>query len=254
MAITATVRYSNGGTSSETAFTFSPASDFTVGTFVVLFVAADNSATNGASNNITSVTDSLGNTWTKYQGPLYDPGSANQGIQGGVFTTSMDAGTITTSTAISVNFGDATTAKVVVLHEVTPTTGYRIVYSSSGNGTGTTNAMFSETTGSITANNIVLCACFMEGNYNLFAEDSDTTRGSWSSRTAIGVGTLASGVKLSTQYKVVTGTGTQTFDVSVTTSCDMVGSWIELSEVPASAGLIIGGKINNGLTFGRIIH
>lgn len=254
MAITATVRYSNGGTSSETAFTFSPSSNFTAGTFAVLFVAADNSATNGASNNITSVTDSLGNTWTKYQSPLYDPGSANQGIQGGVFTTSMDAGTITTSTSISVNFGDATAAKAVVLHEVTPTAGYRIVYSSSGDGSGTTSVSFSETTGSITANNIVLCACFMEGNYNLFAEDSDTTRGSWSSRTAIGVGTLASGVKLSTQYKVVTGTGTQTFDVSVTTSCDMVGSWIELSEVPASAGLIIGGKINSGLTHGRIIH
>jgi len=254
MAITATVRYSNGGTSSETAFTFSPASDFTAGSFAVMFVAADNSAAGGASNNITSVTDSLGNTWTKYQSPLYDPESANQGIQGGVFTTSMDAGTITTSTAISVNFGDATTAKVVVLHEVTPTTGYRIVYSSSGNGNGTTNAMFSEITGSITANNIVLCVCFMEGNYDLNAADSDTARGSWSSRTSIGVGTEVSGVKLSTQYKVVTGTGTQTFNVSVTFSCDMTGSWIELSEVPASAGLIIGGKINSGLTHGRIIH
>lgn len=254
MAITATVRYSNGGTSSETAFTFSPSSNFTAGTFAVLFVAADNSATNGASNNITSVTDSLGNTWTKYQGPLYDPGLANQGIQGGVFTTSMDAGTITTSTAISVNFGAATTAKVVVLHEVAPTTGYRIVYSSSGDGTGTTNALFSETTGSITANNIVLCVCFIEGNYGLMDADSDTTRGSWSSRTALGVGTSTLGVRLSTQYKVVTGTGTQTFDVSVPTTVDMIGSWIELSEVPASAGLIIGGKINSGLTLGRIVH
>ena len=94
----------------------------------------------------------------------------------------------------------------------------------------------------------------MEGNYDLNAADSDTARGSWSSRTSIGVGTEVSGVKLSTQYKVVTGTGTQTFNVSVTFSCDMTGSWIELSEVPASAGLIIGGKINSGLTHGRIIH
>lgn len=254
MAITATVRYSNGGTSSETAFTFSPSSNFTAGTFAVLFVAADNSATNGASNNITSVTDSLGNTWTKYQSPLYDPGSANQGIQGGVFTTSMDAGTITTSTTISVNFESVIAAKVVVLHEVAPTTGYRIVYSSSGDGSGTTSELFSETTGSITANNIVLCACFMEGYYPLGYADSDTTRGNWSSRTSIGAGALTSGVNLVTQYKVVTGTGTQTFNVSVSLVCDMTGSWIELSEVPASAGLIIGGKINNGLTFGRIIH
>lgn len=254
MAITATVRYSNGGTSSETAFTFSPASDFTVGTFAVLFVAADNSATNGASNNIDSVTDSLGNTWTKYQSPLYDPGSANQGIQGAVFTTDMYAGVITTSTVISVNFGQATVAKVAALYEVTPDTGYRIVYSSSGNSSAATNVVFSETTGSITVNNIVICAYFIEGNYSLNPEDSDTTRGNWSARTSPGVGSGTSGVKLSTQYKVVTDTGTQTFDVSVATSCDAIGSWIQLSEVPASAGLIMSGKVISGLTHGRIIH
>lgn len=254
MAITATVRYGSGNTSSETTFTFSPSTNFNAGSFAVLFVAADNSATNGASNNITSVTDSLGNTWTKRQGPLYDPGLANQGIQGAVFTTDMAAGVITTSTVISVNFGQATTAKVAVLYEVTPDTGYKIVYSSSGDSLSSTNTEFNETTGSITVNNIVICAYFIEGNYTLNLADFDTTRGSWSSRTAPGVGSGASGVKLSTQYKVVTGTGTQTFDVSVQTTCDAIGSWVELSEVPASAGLIIGGKINNCLTFGRIIH
>lgn len=254
MAITATVRYGSGNTSSETTFTFSPSTNFNAGSFAVMFVAADNSAAGGASNNITSVTDSLGNTWTKRQGPLYDPGLANQGIQGAVFTTSMDSGTLTTSATISVNFGDATVAKAALIYDVTPTSGYRIVYLSSGNGNGTTNSLFSETTGSITANNIVLCACYQEGNYGVNAADSDTTRGSWSSliMTTIGVG--SSPVTVYSQSKVVTGTGTQTFDVSFIASADMIGSWVELSEVPASAGLIIGGKINNGLTFGRIIH
>lgn len=255
MAITVTKRHNAGNNSAGTSWAFSPTSDFSSGSHAALFIAADNSSTNGDTNNISSVTDSLGNTWTKYQGPLYDPGSANQGVQGGVFSTPMDAGTITTSTTITVNFGASTTAKGAVLFEVTPTTGYKIVYSASGDDTaGATTTAPSMVTGTITANNLVICGVFAEyGSDYSITFDSDTSNGSWSSGYQGTVGTGTTGITVFVQYKVVTGTATQTHNMT-TNSMDVHASWIEFSEIPASAGLIIGGKINNGLTLGRIIR
>src|SRR5678815_994066 len=101
----------------------SPASNFAAGATAVLCVAADNSSSGGATNDFTTVTDTLGNTWTKQQAPVFDNGAASAGVQGAIYTTQQNGGTLTTSTTITVSFGSSPVAKTWTLTEVTPAGG-----------------------------------------------------------------------------------------------------------------------------------
>lgn len=61
MALTGTDRGTGTHKTSASSFTLNPGSNFTAGALAVLCIAADNSSTGGSTNNISSVTDSLGN-------------------------------------------------------------------------------------------------------------------------------------------------------------------------------------------------
>lgn len=232
MAITINKMVDAGNNASSTSWAPTIDANSAAGSFLVLFVAADNSSSGGSTNNITSVTDSLGNTWTKQQGPVYDTGSANNGIQGAIFTTPMDAGVVLTSSTVTINFGDSTTAKAFLMFEVVPDTGYRIEYVQSGDDTaGATTSSPSLTTGTITSGNVVFGAFFCEyGSGASATQDSDTTNGSWSTYESALGGVGTTGVTVYAQHKIVTGTGTQTYNITFT-STDIHGSWIELAEV-----------------------
>jgi len=238
MAITGTDRGTGTNNASGTSFTLSPASNFNagVGSWAVFVIAADNGATNGASNNINTVTDTLNNTWTKRQSPLFDNGAANAGVQGAFFTTPMNGGTLTTGTTITVTFGNnVAVAKAWALMEITPSAGATLEYVTGGVNTGSATANPTVTTTSITEGNIVIAGLFNEqGTTQVVTEDADTTNGTWSTQQTIDVGTTTSGMCVASQRKVVTATGTQTYNPTLLTSSDVILSWIELREVVAA--------------------
>lgn len=228
MALAGTDRGSGTHGSSGLTFTLSPASNFTAGALAVLSLAADNSAFGGSTNNIVGVTDSLGNTWTKRQSPLYDPGAASAGVQGAIFTSPQNGGTLQTSTVITVEFADNTTAKAWTLMEVT---GNNPSYVTGGVGTGSATASPTVTTGSITNGRMVIAAlCNEYGTEQTVTEDSDTTNGSWSTQQTAEVGSEAFGITVASQRKVVSATATQTYNPTLGVSSDCICAWIEIQE------------------------
>jgi hypothetical protein len=239
MAITCTARGTYNNNTSATTSTFSPSGNFAAGSWAVLVLSADNSGTSGTAENFTSVTDSLGNTWTERNTCIYDPGAANAGIQGSFYTTDQSAGTLTTGTTITVTFGAATVADCGALWEVIPTSGYAIAFGTFADGTGSATTTPTVTTSSITSGDIVIGGLFNEyGTAQTVTEDGDATNGAWSTQQTNEVGTTGSGNTVSSQYKVVTATATQTYNPTLGTSSDVILAWVSLTEavIPAASG------------------
>jgi hypothetical protein len=231
MAITGTDRGTGTHNTSALSFTLSPASNLAAGSWAVLVIAVDNADTSGAAHSTFTVTDSLGNTWTRRISPLYDPGTASSGVEGAIFTTPQNGGTLTTGTTITVTFDASTTAKAWTLMEVVPSSGFYLKYVTGGVNTGSATTTPTVTTGSIDNGNIVIGGLFNEqGTGQTVTGDGDTTNGSWSTQQTAEVGTTAAGMTVSSQRKVVTATATQTFNPTLGVSSDVILGWIQLTE------------------------
>lgn len=233
MAITGTDRGTGTNNTSATTFTLSPASNFAAGSWAVIVIAANNANTSGTAYSTFTVTDSLGNVWRRRISPLYDPGAANAGVEGGIFTTDMNAGVLTTGTTITVTFNVASTAEAWTLMEIVPTSAmFAIDYVTGGVNTGAASTTPTVTTSSITSGDIVIGGLFNEqGTGQTVTGDADATNGSWSTQQTAEIGTTAAGMTVSSQRKVVTATATQTFNPTLGTSSDVILGWIALTEV-----------------------
>lgn len=231
--ITGTDRGSGStNTGSQNTLVVTPGSNFSPRSWAVLFVAYDNSGTNGA-DPFSAITDSAGNVWTSRQNSLNDPGAASAGIAVRVFTSDMSVKKLTTGDTITVSFGGITTvARAWALHEVKPGASRVISYVTGGQAS-QTSATPSITTGSITSGDIVLAGVGREGN-TAPTGDADSSSGTWSAVLGSRVGTTTSGAEIVTQRKVVTGTATQTYNPTFGgTSADGCNVWIQLTEIPA---------------------
>lgn len=233
MALTKTGRGTNANTVAGTSFGLSPESNFTAGALAVLCVSADNSVTGGATNNITGVTDSLGNVWRSRQLSICDPGAANAGVQGGIFTTDQSAGALTTGTTITVTFADSTPAKAWALNEVTAAAGSSAMALTGGNGAAQFAATApTVTTGTIDVNDMVFGMVAIEGGGAVVTADADTTNGNWSAVQYPWTGSSSGGIGVVVQAKLQTTTAsTQTFNPTLNVARDLVCSWISVREV-----------------------
>ena len=231
MALTVTSRGSGSNKTGATTYGISPASNFAAG-LAVFTLAYDNAGTDGA-DPYSSISDSLGNTWTSRQGALRDPGAAAAGACFRIFTSPQDVGLLATSTTITVSFGAVSvTAKAYTLNQVSPAAANTAAYvtGSTATGAGSTNIV----TGSITSGDVVLCGLAHESEASS-ADDGDTTNGTWTTGQAANTtgGADASNMATRSQAKVTTGTGTQTWDFSA--PGDWAAAWIEVNEQVASA-------------------
>lgn len=245
MALSSTARGTGSHNTSALTFTLSPGSNFSggAGAMAVLLISADNSDSSGAAHSTFTVTDTLGNTWTRRASPLYDPGTASSGVEGAIFTSPMGGGALTTGTTITVTFDANATAKAWALWEVNCASGFTVTYDGTGNGTGSaTNApTVNVTTPLLASGDIIVAGLFNEyGTEQVVTADSDTTNGSWSSAQTVSVGSTATGQTISSQTKVVNATGTQTYNPTLGTSSDVILSWIILSEVADPASTLRG--------------
>lgn len=234
MALSRTGRGSGTHNTSANSFTLNAGSNLTADALAVLCIAADNSSSGGSTNNISSVTDSLGNAWVARQKPIFDNGTASAGVQGGIFTTNQSAGTIQTGTTITVTFGAATTAKTWTLDEVTAAAGYQAVCLTGANATGqAASSAPTVTTSSIEVGDMVIATVAMEaGTTQTYTDDADTTNGSWTASQYNEVGSTTSGSAIGTQTKLQTTTAsTQTFNPTLGLTCDLICSWIAIREI-----------------------
>jgi hypothetical protein len=236
VALTTTNRGTGTHNTGASSFTLSPGSNCTAGALVALCVAADNSSSGGSTNDFTTVTDTLGNTWTKRQSPVFDNGAASAGVQGAIYTTDQAVGTLQTSTVITVNFGSSPVAKTWTLTEITPgagrTASFRTGGDKSAGATGT--ALTMGASASLASGECILAAFFIEAGttQTLSAADTDTTNGSWSTNQYAEIGSTTSGSVIVSQAKVVTGAGAQTYDVTLGISSDYHGSYIIVQQDP----------------------
>ena len=229
MAITGTDRGTAYVSTNATTGTFSPGSNFAAGSLAVCVIALNNSEADGSAYTVLTLTDSLSNTWTRRISPIYDPGSSNGGVEGAIFTSPMDGGTLTTGTVLTITTSVSTTRRCVTLMEIVPTAGSTIAYVTGNVNTGTATASPTVTTGSITSGNMVIGALFNEYDGTV-TEDGDTTNGTWSTQQTISGGITASAITVASQRKVVTSTATQEYNPTIATSSDVILGWIELTE------------------------
>lgn len=231
MAITAANRGSGGNATAATSISITPGSNFTSGSWGILCISYDNSGGGGA-DPFTTITDSVGNTWTSRVNVLNDPGAASAGIALRIFTTSFNIAALTTANTITVNFGSSTTAKAWTLSEALAGTGFTLALGTA-TGTAQTTASPTITTVSLTSGNFVLGVLGSEGNGTRTA-DADTTNGTWSTALSAGFGTTTGGAEIISQYKIVTATATQTFNPTLATSTDNAIAYIQLIEAGSS--------------------
>lgn len=235
MALTGTSRGASfDETAAQTTAVVTPASNCTAGALLVLWVAYDNSGTNGADPYV-SIVDTKLNTWTARQSALTDPGAANAGCCLQCFTTSQDGGALTTGDTITVSFGATVVpVRAWTLEEWTAAGTAAYV---TGGSTGTVSSANATTTPSITSGSItsghgISAALSREASdaasvYN----PGDSGNGSWSTaqHAEPSVATGNAGITVISGRKVTTGTGTQVFDAT-TQSRDFAAAWIEIEE------------------------
>lgn len=232
MALSQNNRGTNQNGTAGLTFTLSPATNCTAGALLLFAVAYDNAATNGA-DPYSSIADGHGNTWTSRLNVLNDPGASNEGTVLRLFESYQNVSTLTTSSVITVTFSTNVTAKVATLTELIGSTGTP-TYVTGATATGT-SATPSITTGSITSGNYVFGVTSQEGG-GAQTGDSDTTNGTWSTQQH--TVTLLTGVAnqgITTQGKVTTGTGAQSYDTTINNTRDWCILWAEYNEVAASS-------------------
>lgn len=236
-AITVQSRGTGGNTTGATSVTVTPASNLAAGSMGVIVVAADNAGAAGSATNCNaSMTDSVGNTWTRRLDVLFDNGAASAGIELCMYTGALTTA-FTTANNVVVGFGNSVTAKSWALTEIVPTSAltHSISFVTGAGGTGATSGTPTVTTSSINNGNVVIGGGASESSLT-WTGDADTTNGSWTNEQEIGNGTGTSGAAVTSQAKVVTATATQTYNPTLT-SADQIIGWIQLEEVPLPSGM-----------------
>lgn len=242
MAITAADGGKGNNNSSNQSWTGQPSKNFAQNSFAVLVVAANNSSSGGSTNDMGLVTDSIGNFWTgKYVSAVLDVTAANTGLQLSVYLCPMKQGALQTGTVITMRNTTACVAKAWVLVEVIPTSSsYYIVPVDKNTANLTGGTAPTITSSSVTSGNIIIGFCGNEygTEQTINTPDADTSNGSWSTVQYDEVGSAAAGMNCCSQYKVVTGTGTQTYNLTYNSSTDSIIGWVVLTEVAYTASAV----------------
>lgn len=227
MAITfSAVKQFNNGTSNTAAGgqTLSLISgDLPVGSLGIVYIFYDNTGAQGA-DPVSTISDSGGNTWTTRAFSLFDPGAVSAGL---VIRVAI-AQIVTAPTSIDVVFGIGCLFTGYACR-ATSNLG-NVSFVNGGTGTGASTNAPTVTTSSVTINNTVI-GFGGKKDVNTWVADADTLNGSWSTATSWFTGTSPGGLAGTLQSKVVTATGTQTYNPTFTTAAIRNLAWIQLTDV-----------------------
>jgi hypothetical protein len=234
----------NNSTTSGSSLTVSVTAS--VGDFLVLIAASDNSQTTptaGGPSMSTTVTDAVGNTWTNRSLINRDPGAANAGATLGIWTCSVKYAL--SAQNITLSFSPNTPAKAAIVWKLVPASGESIVIAqadATGSGVSAGVAVSRTTGASVPAGDISFGGCAIEGNIALTA-DTDTSGGvAWSSayEATANTGTDTSSMKVSSQYKIPTSSVSQIYNVSWTGNHDGAVAYLVLRTCPTRTAALAG--------------
>ena len=233
MALTISQAGSATSTTSSSTLVVTPSVSFSQNDGVLVCIAADNSAISGEIS-ISSVSDSQSNTYTLIRNVKTQGGSINGLASAAIYLCAV-TNAISTSDSITVNFSPNTPSKAVVIYKIACASGKKPSNTnSSATSPSSDSTSLSRSTVTIPANDAVFMVAGIETNESVTA-DTDTLRGSWSSAysATADTGTLATSMQVVTQYKTVTSSGTQTWNLSWATSTSYCAAYATITEVAA---------------------
>lgn len=231
MALTVTAGGTANSTSSSASLALNAGVRCEAKDWIVVCVAADNNGTNGATST-TGVTDAAGNTYTLRADRLQDPGAAGDGVSLRVYVAPCTV-PLSATQQITVAFSPNTTSKAAAVWRIRPAASGAVNFLGES-GTVAATANPTHTTASMSAGQLVIGATAAETNVTPTA-DSDTTNGTWSTAqvATANTGTAGTSAVLTTQFKVVTATATQTYNTTLVAN-DHAVSCLRFSEVAAA--------------------
>jgi hypothetical protein len=239
---------SNAGNGTSTASSATQATGATVtanvGDWLLAFIGCDNNGASGAAS-LTNVQDSAGNTWVERAKINWSPGGvAGDGITLGIYSCQVINALV--SGTVTANFSPNTAAKVIDVFRIQPGAGEAVSFiACDATGIGSSTNAPSITT-SVNASDTIFGAVAMEDRAGPPTYDTDTVNGSWSAGAGrfADSGSVATSANVTVQYKTVSATGNQTYNVGVGSARDSAISYIILKAVAAaqerSSGMIIG--------------
>jgi hypothetical protein len=230
-AITVANRGSQNSATASTSIAVSPTATIVVGHMGVVLYAVDNVGTSGSTKVCPSTfNDTVGNTWTQRIDAIYNPAGAGSGVEIAAYTATITTQILTTDN-VTITFLVSTSGRTVRLLDVAGTTGPYYVTSAPISDlltSGQTGTAVSMTTGSIPTGDVVICWTGSESSTGTTTGDSDTTNGSWAAN--LSVTAVSAPMRNDVQWKIVTGTGTQSYDITLGASADWESGWLRLSE------------------------
>lgn len=210
---------------SATTFTITFYRPLALNSIGVMGMSVSNSGSNGSTKVApSSLTDSAGNTWTQQLTAIYDPGAAGAGSELSIYTAPITSAISAGATVVVTWDGSVSlAAKAAVVYEFAPDSGKTIAYVTSAAGTTGNSATPTVTTGSLNSGDIVVGVLSPEEQDTSVA-DSDSTNGSWSTMQSGGSGTSTTvDQSISSQYKITTGAGTQTYNPTLSVADLVIG-------------------------------
>jgi hypothetical protein len=245
----ATITDLAGGTSTSSSSSYTSAATVTATAadrdWLVVIVGVANSGT----LNLSSVTDSAGNTYTERATRQYTP---FPGIGGcfGVYTTEVTSDI--TNGQVTVNLSSSSANKAVQVYRFRPGTGEFASYIEGATFAGSTATSHSVPSISVTDADTIFCFAGISDD-STWTGDSDTTNGSWSTLVTRIAASATPDVNLSSQYKTVTATGNQTWTVTGPSRPGVPGYIILRSDVPSSIEALAGSYAITG-TAASVLH
>lgn len=214
MALTFSNITTANSTSSSSTLVASNSVTAARGDYLLVCVASDNAGTSGVASLSTTMTDSVGNTYNLLSRTnRTEGGASNDGTTLGIWlaevTTAISSGSITA------NFSPNTTSKAMTVKKIVTAANEKVgIYAIAGGFTGSGTA-FSADAVSVPNGYTIFGATALEQSTAATA-DSDTTNGNWSTAytAAASTGTNSTSQAITSQQKLVTATGNQTYNTS----------------------------------------
>jgi hypothetical protein len=233
MALTISEAGSATSNTSSSTLVVTPTVSFSANDGVVVCIAADNSTAQGGLP-FSSVTDSQSNTYTLVRSVKQQGASQNNLACGAIYFCVVQ-NALSVSDSITVNFLNNTTAKAAVTFKIgaaankKPSQISDAAFSPTGDASSS-----SRSTTTMTSGDALVFLLAIENN-GVVTGDSDTTRGSWSSAYVANAdsGTALTSMQAFSQYKIVTGNGTQTWDTTFPSSSSFATAFATFREVAA---------------------
>lgn len=229
------------GTADQSSLVLNPSASLEVGNVGVVWIAIDNNGTTDADfSEVTSVTDSGSNTWTKAKEFTNGQGAAQAGATGSMWYTKATGQVTLTTGNITANFANATSCDATALSAWEFTIGAGSTISVAGSATAAGDAVDPAAitiSGLTSAEYLWLWLLAIEAvSTTTITQDADYT-----AIDKAGQGAGAAAMTVGGGFRIFTGT-TDTVDAATSQARDHVQLYVALKENAAATSLLPASK------------